>query len=109
MFLINKTIAFIHDDFPGGGGERTTIDTANYLSSKGFNVFVFSGRYLKDRLPVDIPMNYEVIELPERYIETSLADAHEIIHHIKEKKIDIIISVGRQMLSIDQIKAASNF
>ncbi len=107
MSEINKKIAFIHDDFPGGGGERVTIDVANYLSSNNFKVYVFAGRYLKDRLPVDIPMGYEVIELPERYVETSMADARAMINTIKEKNIEVIISVGRNLLYTDEIKTAT--
>lgn len=104
--MLNKKrkIAFIHDEFPGGGGERVTMDVAEYLSSFNYEVFVFVGKYSIDKVSLSSLKFFTVIELPERYVEKSREDAASIIKYVKELDIKILISVGREMLYINEIQ-----
>lgn len=104
MRYIKRRIAFIHDDFPNGGGERVTIDVANYLAASGYEVFIFVGRFCPEKMSKDAPSNFSVIELPERYVEQSKVDADAIISSVNNLKIEILVSVGRQMLYIKDIQ-----
>lgn len=104
MQHINRRVAFVHDVFPAGGAERVTLDVANYLSSNGYEVYVFTTRFDEDRLPADTPINYQVIVLPERYVEESQKDADKIIEYINTLGISVLVSVARHLKYIEKIK-----
>lgn len=98
-----RRIAFIHDEFPGGGGERVTIDVANFLVAAGCDVFVFAGKFCKEKVSSEITLNLQVIELPERYVEQSKIDADAIVESVNRLNINVLVSVGRRMLFINDI------
>ena len=99
-----RRIAFIHDEFPGGGGERVTIDVANFLVAAGYDVFVFAGKFCKEKVSSEITLNLQVIELPERYVEQSKIDADAIVESVNRLNINVLVSVGRRMLFINDIR-----
>lgn len=99
----NKRVAFVHDDFPFGGAERVTMDIANYLSSFDYDVYIFTGTYYADRLPANIPIGFNVIELPEPCVSKSEKDAVCMIDHIKKMSISILVAAVRELKYIQMI------
>ena len=105
MLERKRNIAFIHDVFPAGGGERVTIDIANYLSEQGYNIYIFTTLLSSNLYTEDQLKNCIVIVLPERYIETSEIDADEMISNINSLNISIVISVGRKLDYLSKIQS----
>ncbi len=92
-----KKIAFVHDTFPFGGAERVTIDIANYLSSCGLEIYIFTGKFDKDKYPKNTPQNFKVIELGEPTITKSKKDTLELIKYTNELDIQIVTCVVKEM------------
>lgn len=44
-------MAFLHEDFPGGGAERVTIDVARFLTAKGVAVTIITSRICQELIP----------------------------------------------------------
>ena len=63
----NKTnIAFIHQDFPGGGTEMVTINVAKLLENSGSKVYVFAFNLHEEKRSSDIK-NVTTIQLPHKF------------------------------------------
>ena len=103
MQLGLKKVAFVHDTFPFGGAERVTIDIANYLSSNGFEIFIFTGKYNKHKLSQSLSNEVKVVELKEPIISKSKEDALELVKYINEINIQVLVCVVKELEYIDLI------
>ncbi len=108
MYYTDKRIAFVHDDFPFGGAERVTLDLANYMSSIGYDVYVFTGTFHLNKLPVGISLNFKIVQLPEPGVAKSKRDALYMIDYIKKENIKVLVGVVLDIEHIKQIIAETN-
>ncbi len=87
---MNKVV-FYHERFPAGGAERITVNIADYIHDKGYEVYVITAK--ADSYDFE---NLNVIETPEqRSVDSEEADKaiNFIIQFINDNKIDIFISI----------------
>lgn len=87
---MNKVV-FYHERFPAGGAERITVNIADYIHNKGYEVYVITAK--ADSYDFK---NLKVIEIPEqRSVDSEEADKaiNFIIQFINDNKIDIFISI----------------
>ena len=82
MEQIEKNIAFLHQDFPGGGTEMVTMNIAKLLGRS--KLFVFATNFHEDKLPSEL-INVELIKLP--YVFYDSKNITTIVKNIKEKGI----------------------
>lgn len=99
-----RKIAFIHNDFPAGGAERVTMDIANYLVSFGYKIYIFIGKYNPASLPINIPISFEAIELPERNACDSMQNTLYLIESINKFGIKILVAPVRPLKYIELIR-----
>lgn len=85
-----KNIAFIHQDFPGGGAEIVTFDIARMLEPKDVKVYVFVHNLKEEKIPVNAT-NINIIKL-EHYKDKN--NLHTLINEIKEKNIGLFVFPG---------------
>lgn len=103
-----RVIAFIHDDFPAGGAERVTMDIANYLVSFGYKIYLFAGKYEPAKLPVNLPISFEITELPEQDACNSMQNALYLVESINKLEIKILIVPVRPLKYIRLIREKTN-
>ncbi|MBR5240991.1 MAG: glycosyltransferase [Muribaculaceae bacterium] len=84
-----KNIAFLHQDFPGGGTEMVTMNIAKLLGE--LNVFVFATNFYDEKRPSGL-INIEPIKLPYVFYDTK--NLPTIVKNIKEKDIDFFVFPG---------------
>ena len=83
-------IAFIHQDFPGGGAEIVTFDIARMLEPKGIKVFVFVYNLKENKIPPHAT-NINIIKLSQQENSDNLST---IIGEIKDKNIGTFVFPG---------------
>lgn len=84
-----KNIAFLHQDFPGGGTEMVTMNISKLLEKS--KVFVFATNFHNDKLPSGLT-NIEPIKLP--YVFYDSKNIPTIVKNIKEKEIEFFVFAG---------------
>ena len=84
-----KTIAFVHNTFPNGGSEKVTLDIAEGLSQKGFNVIVLC----RDFRPLLMPENCPIKVLTYKNRLKEKASAWEIIEYVHNEGISVLTYV----------------
>ncbi len=89
MEQIEKNIAFLHQDFPGGGTEMVTMNIAKLLGRS--KLFVFATNFHEDKLPSEL-INVELIKLP--YVFYDSKNITTIVKNIKEKGIEFFVFPG---------------
>ena len=85
---MNKKVAFYHNAFPYGGGERITIDIANYIYDKGYEVYVITSN-----LNPHTSNHIKAVEVTKQIPHTEQNTTNFIIQFIKENHIDIFITL----------------
>ena len=96
-------IAFIHQDFPGGGAEIVTFDIARMLESKGIKVFVFVYNLRENKIPPHAT-NINIIRLSH---QKDSANLPTLVNAIKENNIGMFVFPGdvyEVSLYADEIK-----
>ena len=84
-------IAFLHQDFPGGGTEKVTINVAKILEQEDSKVYVFASRIHNDKLSSEIK-NIEVIALPCKFDD--IQNIPTLIKNIQENDIQVLVFPG---------------
>lgn len=92
-------ILFFHHEFPGGGGERVTLDIATYLQSFDFETYVVTCNKKNDYAIPEVT----IIELPCRKLN-SRENSNVIINTINSLAIDIFIVPGFLLDDLEYIK-----
>ena len=96
-------IAFIHQDFPGGGAEIVTFDIARMLEPKGIKVYVFVYNLKENKIPPHAT-NINIIKLEH---ERDKANLPTLINAIREHNIGMFVFPGdvyEVSLYADEIK-----
>ena len=100
-------IAFIHQDFPGGGAEIVTFDIARMLEPKGIKVFVFVYDLKENKIPQHAT-NINIIRLTH---QKDRANLPTLIEAIKDNNIGMFVFPGdvyEVSLYADEIKQQTN-
>ena len=84
-----KNIAFLHQDFPGGGTEMVTMNIAKLLGE--LKVFVFAPNFHNDKLHSTLT-NIEPVKLS--YVFYDSRNIPTIVKNIKEKGIEFFVFPG---------------
>ncbi|MEG0038835.1 MAG: glycosyltransferase [Bacteroides sp.] len=83
---ITKKILFFHEVFPAGGAERVTLDIADYVSARGYQVYVLTCELRRHHF-----QQLSVIQAPEKYIVKGQLKWEYIISTIEALSIDIFV------------------
>ncbi len=83
-------IAFIHQDFPGGGAEIVTFDIARMLEPKGVKVYVFVHDLKEEKIPANAT-NINIIKLKYYKDRNNLPI---LVKEIKENNIGLFVFPG---------------
>ncbi len=97
-------IAFVHGEFPFGGAERVTIDIAEYLKDKNYEIFVFTTDFHEDKMPVGHEAHMKIIRLPENDVAKSRKDIDVICRNIREYGIETAVVVARDLKHVREIR-----
>ena len=79
-------VLFLHDRFPAGGAERITIDIANYISPRGYEVTVCAREITHHAVD-----NINMIQLPDTNCSSSQENIDFIADTINLQHIDVFI------------------
>ena len=96
---MNKKVAFYHNAFPYGGGERITIDIANYIYDKGYEVYVITSN-----LNPHTSNHIKAVEVTKQIPHTEQNTTNFIIQFIKENHIDIFITLELNTQFLYEVK-----
>lgn len=100
---MNKKVAFYHNAFPYGGGERITIDIANYIHNKGYEVHVIASKLN----PYN--SNYiKAVEVTKQTPHTDQDTTNFIIQYINKNHIDIFITLELNAHLLHEVKNGLN-
>lgn len=101
MFM--KRVAFVHNNFPGGGAERITIDIARYLNSVGgYQVYVYTTRVSSTLMTDEIQNLLTIRLIPSQAIQVRRSAAVEEL--IRTDKIDVLVQVTKSIKGIEGIR-----
>lgn len=81
-----RKVLFYHENFPAGGAERVTMDIANYVSGRGYKVYVLASNINEG--------NYSqitVLKLPDKVSVTETLGIQYIVDKICSLDIDIFV------------------
>lgn len=92
-------IAFLHNEYPFGGGEKVTSNLSEYFNENNCQVYVFACRFLinKDRSNI-------LITLPESKKIDTKKNIDFLITEIQKEQIDILVLPGIYIKRLDLIK-----
>lgn len=97
-------IAFLHDEFPKGGGEQVTINLVPYLEDMGYEVLVFAHKVDKEKLPLSVAsVKYSM--LPYGAADKRNFDC--ICDAVKREGISVFVSAGFILPYFKEIKEAT--
>ena len=97
-------IAFVHNNFPGGGAERVTIDIARYLESVGgYQVYVYTTRVSPSMMTDEVRNLVSIRTIPSQALQSKRSAAVEAF--LVQDGIDILVQVGKSLSGIEAIKA----
>lgn len=83
-------IAFALEKFPYGGAESVTMNIAEYLYEKGYEVFFFVHLYRTEFLPKGRKLHFKIIHIPEGGIRRSIRDMETMVREINKNAIKIL-------------------
>lgn len=92
-----KRVLFLHNEFPSGGAERVTVDIADYISERGFDIYVLAREIRNWSLP-----NMTLLELPDKMSVNSKENADAIIDILQELQIDIFVLPVQTLSYLDR-------
>ena len=84
-----RTIAFVHTQFPCGGAERVTLDIGRYLHGRGYRVMALCREHLAEAMPEDSPVEVRIL----RHKLKRPASADELVKVVRDEGIGILIYV----------------
>lgn len=99
-------IAFVHIEFPSGGGERITMDIARYLMRTypgSYRISILTFSFREDLLPEEFKDSIRVHTVPDPGKDGQVAFTEKAIGIVRAEKIDILVQVGQIYLSLKDI------
>lgn len=98
---MNKRMAFLHDEFPKGGGEQVTINLVPYLENAGYEVFVFAHRVDKEKLPPSVSrVKYRILP----YGANDGRNLPFVCEAVKSDSVSVFVSAGFILPYFRQLK-----
>ena len=95
-----QRVLFLHNEFPSGGAERVTVDIADYISERGFDIYVLAREIRNWSLP-----NMTLLELPDKMSVNSKENADAIIDILQELQIDIFVLPVQTLSYLSHIRS----
>lgn len=102
-----RHIAFIHKEFPYGGAEKVTLETANYLCSQGCIVTILTSKHNEHLYPKGCNRCFKVALLPQKNIKSS----KEVARHVRDFIITnnvLVLVTSRELLYARWLKAKTD-
>ena len=99
-------IAFVHIEFPSGGGERITMDIARYLMRTypgSYRISILTFSFREDLLPEEFKDSIRVHTVPDPDKVGQATFTEKAIGIVRAEKIDILVQVGQIYLSLKDI------
>lgn len=87
-----KHIAFLHKVFPRGGAEKVTLDVANWLVGKGYEVSVLCYNFIEENYPVNSPRLFNIDIIPQGNIKKDRHIARFLQDYLISHAIDVLIT-----------------
>jgi len=84
-----RTVAFVHTQFPCGGAEKVTLDIGRYLHGRGYRVMALCREHLVEAMPEDSPVEVRIL----RHKLKRRASADELVKVVREEVIGILVYV----------------
>lgn len=81
-----RKVLFYHESFPAGGAERVTIDIANYISNRGYKVYVLTSNINEGEYS-----QLTVLQLPDKVFVTETFGIQYVVDTIDSFDIDIFV------------------
>ncbi|MGL5014381.1 MAG: glycosyltransferase [Bacteroidales bacterium] len=100
-----KTIAFIHQKYPFGGGERVTSLIASFLKNNGFKVYVFVGELDSEFIMRSDNISIEFLLLPDANNINATINRDFVLRSIKDRSIDLFIDPSINITYLKDIKS----
>lgn len=97
-------IAFLHDEFPKGGGEQVTVNLVPCLEKEGYEIFVFAHRVDKEKLPQAVE-NVGYLMLP--YGANDRRNLPFVCEAIRVNAISVFISAGFMLPYFGEVREAT--
>lgn len=98
---MNTKIAFLHDEFPKGGGEQVTINLVPYLENSGYEIFVFAHRVDKEKLPLSVNrVKYRILP----YGANDGRNLSFICEAVRSDSVSVFVSAGFILPYFRQLK-----
>lgn len=88
-------IAFIHEEFPFGGGETVTANLVSDLHKQGYGLFVLANKLHREQLPARM-QGAECIALANKLKERGIVE--EIAAIVKERSIDVLVVIHTSII-----------
>lgn len=99
-----RHIAFIHKEFPYGGAEKVTLETANFLCSQGCIVTILTSKHNKHLYPKGCNRYFNVVLLPQKNIKFSKKVACHVRDFIITNDVLVLVT-SRELLYAKWLKA----
>lgn len=98
-----KKIAFIHENYPLGGAEKVTSDLCAYFAGGGkYKPCIFVKKFHEEFSGG--PAKVEIVQLPQELPFQSETMAHQIVRHICELSIEILVVSVQPLEYMDMIR-----
>lgn len=98
-----RHIAFIHKEFPYGGAEKVTLETANYLCSHGYIVTILTSTHNEHLYPERCKRCFKVAMLPQKNIKSSMKVARQVRDFIITNDVHVLVT-SRELLYAKWLK-----
>ena len=102
-----RAVAFLHEDFPFGGGERVTLNLAPYFAAQGYGIYIFALRLHPELWPAGTEKILQAYALPDTRRINSRQNAVYLAQALKESGIGIFVSISSGFRSFDILRKAS--
>lgn len=87
------SIAFLHEYFPCGGGERVTSDIACHLQKKGLHTYIFCKKHYPEKDTPETENHYTICRMPNAKRLNTSSNLRYISSILQRENIRILILV----------------
>lgn len=96
-------IVYLHKEFPFGGAEKVTIDIANELVFRGYEVTILTQVHHEDKYPAHCRKLFHVEILPKGKYKFSFRIAYFLRNYFKQHRVSVFVSY-RELLYAKWLK-----
>ncbi len=99
-----QSVAFLHEDFPFGGGEQVTLNLASYFGQNGYTVHVFAMRLHPELQSAGTSLGLQVHQLPDNKRLDSPGNLAALSTALHEKDIRLLISTYTEFTAFGDLR-----